>query len=200
MHVVVASQNPTKVDAVEEAFRRVFLNASVSEAFKITGIKVDTGVAEQPMGDEETKQGALNRAETVRVLHPDADYWVGVEGGVVWHPAPVTGTGQRELECMAWVTIIGSDGRIGKARSNGFLLPPAMATLIGSGIKQSEADNQVFGRANSGTTNGTVGYLSHDLITRTHYTADTVILALAPFIHPEHYPINVILSARELVS
>lgn len=218
MQVIVASQNPTKLAGVTDAFTRVFGGGS-SEAFAeispnpslpkegntgtspfgkracpaldaggiegdfelvVTGIKVDSGVGEQPMGDEQTMQGALNRAKAVRAAHPKADFWVGVEGGVVWYG--------DELECMAWVAVIGADGRIGKARSNGFLLPPALAALIASGVKQDLADDQVFGRANSGTTNGTVGYLSHNLITRTHYTADAVILALAPFVHPEHYP------------
>lgn len=199
MHVVVASKNPTKLAGVTDAFQRVFFNASIDEALTVTGVRVDSGVGEQPVGDEQTMQGALQRAEAARVAQPEADYWVGVEGGVVWHPAPVTGAGlspesgtgteQAELECMAWVAVLGADGRVGKARSNGFLLPPAMAALIASGVKQDLADNQVLGRADSGTTNGTVGYLSHNLITRTHYTADTVILALAPFVHPEHYPV-----------
>ncbi len=213
MHVVVASQNPTKIAGVSEAFGRVFDNTPTTETLEIlpnpplqkegatggplfrkegsgeiliTGVTVESGVGEQPVGDDATKQGALSRAQMARELEPRVDYWVGVEGGVVWYG--------EELECMAWVTIIGANGRIGQARSNGFLLPPAMAALIAGGMPQNLADNQVFGRENSGTTNGTVGYLSRDLITRTHYTADTVILALAPFLHPEHYPIQ----AREL--
>lgn len=185
MRIVVASKNPTKLAGVREAFERAFFE----ETIEVTGIAVDSGVGEQPVGDKQTMLGALSRAQTVREREPDADYWVGVEGGVVWY--------QTELECMAWVAVIGSDGRVGKARSNGFLLPPALAALIRGGVKQSEADDQVFGRQNSGTTNGTVGYLSRDLITRTHYTADAVILALAPFLHPEHYPSQAIPIGRQ---
>ena len=32
--------------------------------------------------DAETDQGAWNRVHSACVEHPDADFWVGIEGGV----------------------------------------------------------------------------------------------------------------------
>ena len=58
-HVVVASNNPVKKQAALAGFQKMFAH----EDFKIEGIAVPSGVSDQPMSDEETLQGALNRAQ-----------------------------------------------------------------------------------------------------------------------------------------
>ena len=50
--IYIGSKNPAKIAAVEE----VFIN------YSIISQDVDSGVSCQPIGDEETIQGALNRA------------------------------------------------------------------------------------------------------------------------------------------
>ena len=47
--------------------------------------KCSSGVAEQPVGKAETLLGATNRAKAAMALHPDADYWLGIENGII-HP------------------------------------------------------------------------------------------------------------------
>ena len=39
-------------------------------------------VSDQPIGQAETKQGATNRALACKIQYPDADYSVGLEGGL----------------------------------------------------------------------------------------------------------------------
>lgn len=55
MMILVASQNPVKVNAVAEAFKVCF-----SEAFDIEGLPVNSGVSHQPRSDGETRTGAKN--------------------------------------------------------------------------------------------------------------------------------------------
>jgi hypothetical protein len=43
---------------------------------------------------------------------------------------------------------------------------------------------QVFGRVQSGRGTGTVGHLTHGLITRQSYYEHAVALALIPYLHP----------------
>jgi non-canonical (house-cleaning) NTP pyrophosphatase len=69
MRIAVGSGNPVKRDAVQ---------AALSEA-TVESVAVESGVSEQPWGDE-TIQGARNRAE--RALGDDHDLAVGLEGGV----------------------------------------------------------------------------------------------------------------------
>ncbi|WP_066057439.1 DUF84 family protein [Robertmurraya korlensis] len=73
MRVAVGSKNQTKVRAVEEAFKRY-------EA-RIEAVDVPSGVSEQPFSDEETIQGAINRAQAA-LEKCGAEVGIGLEGGV----------------------------------------------------------------------------------------------------------------------
>jgi non-canonical (house-cleaning) NTP pyrophosphatase len=192
MHLIVASTNPVKVQSAKHGFTQMF----PAETFTAEGISVPSGVSDQPMTDEETLQGALNRAINARAAQPSADYWVGIEGGCEEK--------HGELWTFAWVVVLGlasprhegyqwtepakvADVRqgvrvlMGKARTGAFMLPQEVANLVRSGIELGHADDQVFGRSNSKQTNGAVGLLTSDLIDRQRYYEHAVILALVPF-------------------
>ena len=146
-----------------------------SETFTAEGISVPSGVSDQPMTDTETLQGAFNRANNARTAHPDAHYWVGIEGGCEEK--------HGELWTFAWVVVLGA-ASVGKARTGAFMLPLEVANLVCSGIELGIADDQVFGRSNSKQTNGAVGLLTADLINRQQYYEHAVVLALVPFKNP----------------
>jgi hypothetical protein len=57
LRACVASTNPVKVGAVQLALVACFPDRAV----EVEGRDVPSGVADQPMGDEETKRGAMNR-------------------------------------------------------------------------------------------------------------------------------------------
>jgi inosine/xanthosine triphosphatase len=169
--LIVASTNPVKIQAALAGFQRVFS----AETFEVTGVSAPSGVSDQPMGDEETLQGALNRAEAARKLRPDADYWAGIEGGC--------GEMDGVLQTFAWVVVLGGD-KIGRSRTGTFVLPEEVAVLVRQGMELGHADDQVFGRANSKQQNGSVGLLTNDIIVRADYYEHAVVLALVPFINP----------------
>jgi inosine/xanthosine triphosphatase len=168
MHLIIASTNPVKIQSALHGFRQMF----PAETFTAEGISVPSGVSDQPMSDDETLQGALNRASNARAAHPTADYWVGIEGGCEEK--------HGELWTFAWVVILRGEV-IGKARTGAFMLPHEVATLVRSGVELGIADDRVFGRSNSKQSNGAVGLLTADLIDRQRYYEHAVILALIPF-------------------
>ncbi|MEP6986851.1 MAG: inosine/xanthosine triphosphatase [Chloroflexota bacterium] len=168
MHLTIASTNPVKVQSAKHGFSQMF----PAETITADGLSVPSGVSDQPMTDEETLQGALNRASNARAAHPASDYWVGIEGGCEEK--------HGELWTFAWVVVMSSEV-IGKARTGAFMLPQEVATLVRSGIELGIADDQVFGRSNSKQTNGAVGLLTADLIDRQRYYEHAVVLALIPF-------------------
>lgn len=176
MHIVVASNNPVKMRAALTGFQRMFPAAT----FTIQGEVLPSGVSAQPMTDAETLAGALGRVENARLAFPNADYWVGIEGGIEDEGA--------EMSAFAWVVICGSDGRTGKGRSGSFYLPPSLAELIRSGVELGEADDRVFGRSNSKQGNGAIGLLTDDVIDRAELYIPAVIFALIPFKKPELFP------------
>ncbi len=169
--IVVASQNPMKIQAARKGFERMF----PKETFEAKGISAESGVSDQPMGEEETYRGAYNRATNAKKAHPTADYWVGIEGGLIQKG--------QEMETMAWIVVRHSD-RLGKARTAGFFLPPGIVTLVQQGYELGHADDIVFGTDNSKQTIGSAGLLTDGAIDRISFYVPAVILALIPFRKP----------------
>lgn len=172
--VIVASKNPVKINAVKNGFEKMF----PSDQFEFFGISVPSGVADQPMSGLETLDGARNRANNARQEYPSAAFWVGVEGGI--QPS------ENELEAFAWV-VIESDMLSGRAQTGTFLLPGKVAELVNSGMELGHADDLVFGHSNSKQKNGAVGLLTKDVMNRTSYYTEAVVLALIPFVNQELY-------------
>lgn len=174
MRIVVASKNPVKINATKLAFEKMFPGVTYS----LDGINFPSGVADQPMTDNETLTGALNRATKARAAEPNADFWVGLEGGLEEK--------NNVMEVFAWIIVLSKD-KIGQSRTSTFELPEKIADLIRGGMELAHADDKVFGRANSGHENGSVGLMTSDVVTRTTYYEQAVILAFIPFKNPEFY-------------
>ncbi len=172
--IIIASKNPVKIQAAQLGFQRLFPDTT----FTAEGISVPSGVPDQPMDDSETLQGAMNRAENAQRAAPEADYWVGIEGGIE-KVGP-------EMEAFAWI-VVKSKNQMGKARTGTFFLPKQVVSLINEGMELGDADDIVFGGNNSKQKNGAVGILTGDVIVRSTYYAEAVVLALIPFHRPELY-------------
>ncbi len=170
--IVVASTNPVKIQSALLGFQRMF----PAETFTARGISVPSGVSDQPMSDEETLQGAINRAHNARAADTEADYWVGIEGGCEEK--------HGELLAYAWI-VVESQAGSGKGRTGAFCLPHEIAELVRQGVELGEADDRVFGRSNSKQMNGAIGILTGDVMDRTQYYESAVILALIPFRNPQ---------------
>lgn len=167
--IIVASKNPLKLQATQDGFTRMFPDGN----FTFAGHSVASGVPDQPLTDQETLQGALNRARGAQALEPTAAYWVGLEGGV--H------TVDGETQAFAWIVVLGRDGTMGRGRTGTFFLPQETTRLLRDGLELGDADNQLYDKTNSKHQTGTVGILTGDLITRRSYYAEAVVLALIPF-------------------
>lgn len=155
-------------------FQRMF----PAETFTIKTISVSSGVSPQPMSNDETIQGAQNRATNAAKILPDGDYWVGIEGGVE--------SVHAELSAFAWVVVL-SDHQTGKGKSGTFFLPNAIADLVRQGKELGEADDIIFKRSNSKQDNGAIGILTANVIDRRQLYEPAVIMALIPFLNPELY-------------
>lgn len=174
--IVVASKNPVKLNATLNGFTRMFPD----ETFVIEGSDVQSGVSDQPITDDETYQGACNRVENARQAVPEADFWVGLEGGI---EAKAGG-----MEAFAWIVVCSRDGLVGKGKTGVFFLPPQIADLIQQGKELGEADDIVFGRTNSKQAGGAVGLLTNGVIDRADYYSEAIVFALIPFKNPDLYP------------
>eukprot|EP01116_Phalansterium_solitarium_P009780 TRINITY_DN24087_c0_g1_i1.p2 TRINITY_DN24087_c0_g1~~TRINITY_DN24087_c0_g1_i1.p2 ORF type:complete len:187 (-),score=67.82 TRINITY_DN24087_c0_g1_i1:219-779(-) len=176
--VIIASTNPVKVNCVRQGFEQAF----PGRQFSFEGVSAPSGVPDQPMSDEETFRGALNRATNVKALRPQATFWVGVEGGLSVHE-------DGEMHVFAWIVVLSND-RSGKARTSAFVLPAKVAELIRQGYELGVADDIVFKSQNSKQAGGSVGFLTNNVVTRTSYYEQAVILALIPFLHEDLYAVT----------
>ncbi|HDR50177.1 MAG TPA: non-canonical purine NTP phosphatase [Mariniphaga anaerophila] len=172
MKIVIASENPVKMNAVKKGFRAFFRDI---EAECIT---TSSGVSAQPLTDRETQLGARNRVAEARKRIHDADFWVGIEGGVQ--------SEEKGLAAFAWIVIY-SAGKTGEARTATFFLPPKVAHLVAGGFELGDANDLVFKESNSKQKNGAVGLLTHNAIDRTELYRQAVIMALIPFVNPGLY-------------
>lgn len=172
--IVLASGNPVKAEAAAGGFRRVFPGREL----EVVTVSAPSGVADQPRSDAETLQGAENRAAGALRRHPDADYWVGIEGGI--------DDDGEEMAAFAWV-VVRSPARHGKSRTATFLLPPEVAALVRQGRELGEADDIVFGRTNSKQREGAVGLLTGGVVDRRQLYEQAVVLALVAFRNRDLY-------------
>lgn len=175
--MVVASTNPVKVRATLGGFREMFPGSSVSAA----GVPVPSLVSVQPHGDAETLRGAQARASKAQELVPDADFWVGIEGGVC--------DTDREMAAFAWVVVRSRDA-VGRARTGTFYLPAPIARLVRGGMELGDADDRVFGCTNSKQDAGAVGLLTGSVIDREVLYRHAVALALIPFRNSDLYAVS----------
>ena len=120
--VAVASHNPIKALAVEQAFRCMFPERDV----EIRPVSVESGVSDQPDTSDETRKGAVNRARAAKAALPDADYWVGIEGGIEDSPAG--------MEAFAWIVALSTRG-FGQGKTASFFLPDDVANLVRGGLE-----------------------------------------------------------------
>lgn len=174
--ICIASTNPVKARAAQQGFTLM----NPGEQINIIPVATTIQLPVQPATDEETLDCATQRAQNARALTPDADYWVGIEGGIADR---AIGMG-----AFAWVVILDGTRRIGRGRTGEFFLPARVANLVRQGVELGTADDLVFSRNNSKQTNGAIGLLTADAIDRAELYIPAVIFALIPFKNPDLYP------------
>jgi len=171
MKIVVASRNPVKVNATRQAFATQF----PGESIETVSLAVESDVGDQPDSDDATRRGARTRAMRASVAAPEADYWIGLEGGIEIL--------DDQLMAFAWMAIQGPSGDISEARSTTLPLPPAIKELVEQGMELGEANDRVFATVNSKQAGGAYGLLTNGLYTRESIYTQTLIIALIPFVN-----------------
>ena len=172
MRIAVGSLNQVKIRAVAGVVRRVWPDA------QILSVEADSGVSDQPHGDEETIAGALRRARTA-LDTTGADLGVGLEGGV-------TDTSYGTLT-NAWCAVVGQDGTSSVGGSVALLLPPRVAARVSQGWELGDAMDELTGMKDTKKKMGAVGILTNGLFDRERAYQQIVACALVRQLHPEWY-------------
>ncbi len=172
MKIAVGTDNPVKYRAVRNVMRRLFPGAQV------ISLQVPSGLPEQPIGDEETRRGAANRAHAAR-LAAHADWGVGIEGGVV----------ENEFGMMtcAWCAIEDRSGRVGVGGSTNMLLPDEVAECVRAGGELGQAMDEFAKITNVRRKMGAIGVMTKGLTDRQRAYEFIVKMAVVKFLWKEKY-------------
>lgn len=164
---IVASENPVKIEATRAGFQKMF----PQKRWAMVGMTGDSGVSDQPLSDRETLRGAQQRARRARRQAPQADYWVGIEGGV------------EEIEgkmfAFAWVVVLSRRGT-GIGRTASFQLPPRISRQVKAGHELGITIDELFSQKHSKQKSGAIGMLSQGVVDRKALYTQGVIAALIP--------------------
>lgn len=174
LSVAVGSTNPVKVAAAQGVITRVY------PAAEVRAVDVASAVSAQPLSDDETVAGAVQRARAAR-LALDADLGIGLEGGV-----HLSAWGWL---LSGWVAIVDRRGRLGLGSAGRIQLPPALVTALQAGQELGPAMDALSGMTDTRRGPGAVGILTNELVKREDAFRVGTAYALARFLHPEWYPV-----------
>ena len=175
MIIAVGSTNPVKINAAQIAFSQVFPEQKIVINHK----KVDSGVPEQPWG-EDTIRGAMNRAKKILELIKDANFGIGLEGGIEQN--------SFGYFTFGWAAVTDKTNKLGLGRSGNLEVPQKLIDFIKQeNLEMGLALDKMVGTDNIKQKEGYVGYVTGNLITRTDLYVQATICALAKFIKPKFF-------------
>lgn len=166
MDIVIGSQNKTKITAV----RRVFSNAAIYSK------DVPSDVSKQPIGDEETRRGAMNRAEYAQ-NSKQRSVGIGLEGGVTY----VAG----QLYLCNWGALQTSDGSIFTAAGARITLPEMFKEELDKGMELSDIMNAYTKQEDIRNHEGAIGIFTNNLIDRSALFVHVVTLLKGQYMYSQ---------------
>ncbi len=171
MIVAVGSKNSTKIKPVKKVFSNYFKD------LEVVGVEVSSGVSDQPKHEDEMFQGALNRAKQALEKVSEADFGVGIEGGLHKHSF---GWQERSI-----VVVVDKNGDYGVGSAPALSLPLKITKLIEEGKNLEQAVDEVFGTKKIGEGIGAYGIFTKGFVTRAKGMEHAIALALSRFLHED---------------
>lgn len=165
--IAVGSKNPVKLAAAKAILGQAFPEA------KFIGVDVVSGVPDQPWGNAQTRQGAINRARAARKAI-GAELGLGLEGGVL-------DTENGVMTC-AWCAIVNGAGKTGVGGGLNMMLPPQVGELLRHGGELGPAMDSLINEHNTKQKQGAIGILTAGLSSRQAAYEQLVAMAAAPFV------------------
>lgn len=175
MHIFVGSLNPVKINAVVQAASETWSTVNVQ------GIDVPSGIADQPMSDEETRKGAFNRAKSaledgLRTMDNLEDLasgvlGVGMEGGVFLNE-------DQELWSTVWAAVVDEEGNLFESNGARFKIPDSIAKKILAGAEMGPVVSKMFDGADVRRQQGAIGVITNNFVDRTEEYSGIMKMAL----------------------
>ena len=164
MKIIVGSTNKVKVNAAKEVLEPI--------GHEIIGEETESGVSNQPFSDQETVEGAFNRA-SLACLH--GDIGIGLEAGV------------EELNgiyyLVNWGVLKTSDQQVFYAGGTRLPLPIELVTPLKEGKELSEVIDAYSNRVDVRSNEGAIGILTADFYGRKENFAHIIRLLWGQYLY-----------------
>lgn len=178
MLFALGTTNTPKTNAIHEALSSCpFI---LGHDVKIQGYKVASGVSDMPLTLSDLREGAKNRAQEVRRLCPEANFFVGMEGGVY----------QDSEGEEYWLTgIVYMENEAGEGHFGYSCHMPVPTEVVqklhdGSGRDLEQIMHEIAGVENIGDHAGSFALWSDNMLTRTDQFRLATQCAIVPFFSP----------------
>ena len=171
MIVALGSKNPIKYKATVLSFQQFFPN----EEIIVKAVAVKSGVSDMPTSMEETIQGATNRAYRARQQIKEADFGVGIEGGLFYV--------NSFWYLQAWIVIV-ANRRPYKTAAATFALPvpqQIINPIMKEHVELEEVVKKMFFIEDIGEKIGFFGLATKEAVTRLDAFCHAFSAALYPF-------------------
>ena len=174
--VLIGSENSVKIESARQGFSKFFKPVDVK------GLRVDSGVSAQPF-NEDTFTGAKNRAEYVKRINDeqslDADFFVGIEGGVLqlhkrWFQFTV-------------IYIVDPQHRESFSTTGLYELPDWIVEKLLAGIELSHIIDELMQDSNTKEKQSASGFFTNGAVNRLQNYTQAVTFALIPFLQDNLY-------------
>lgn len=147
MKIIIGSLNQAKINAVKNVFKNYVVEA----------INSSSNISDQPMTDDETLLGAINRAKNCHKNYP-TDLAIGLEGGVMLI--------KEELYLCNWGVLMPPNKKMIKASGARINLPLEFLSDLNAGIELSELVDNYSKKSNTRSFEGAIGIFTDDEINR----------------------------------
>lgn len=168
MKIIIGSTNPAKINAVKNTF--------LMKDAEFLSFDIPSGVSDQPFSDEETIQGALNRAKGALEMG-NGDIGIGLEGGV--HET------KHGLMICNWGALASPNRGPIIAGGARILLPEEVSVRLRAGEELGPVMSDYANKANVSKQEGAVGIFTNGLVDRATMFAHVMNLLLGQFAYQQ---------------
>jgi len=155
MKIIIGSKNPTKIKAVKD----IFLNDEV------ISLDVPSHVSVQPYSDEETMEGAINRAKQCST---DEAIGIGLEGGVMYI--------QNQLFLCNWGALVTPNHNVYTASGARIPLPDEIDVQLKAGFELGDLMDIYAMKKEVRNNEGAIGIFTNEQVSRHDMFAHVVKL------------------------
>jgi inosine/xanthosine triphosphatase len=195
MNLIVGTENPIKIKAVENVFTKYF----PQEPIAIQSVKVNSEVSNQPIGLNNVIDGAINRAKHALkyfIKHiskseiqdnPSQNktlYAIGIESGLIQIPSTISG-----YLAFQYSAIIDQEKNLSIGTSPGWEYPSQIVNqlLTNSSLEMGTIMADLSGDKKIKYKEGAIGYFTQNKLNRLDITEMSIEMAIIPHINKKFY-------------